>query len=100
MRPTSQNNPLSCFVIKIERPGEDRSPGFVIAVGKRVLPKAADRNLLKRRTRAALRELGHYNLGKKFRIRIMALPAAKTANYEEIKSTLDRELCKLITHHS
>lgn len=101
-----KNEKVGGFIVKVERPSGGQSPGFIIAVGKRVFPKAVDRNLLKRRIRAALRELGVRpvrgregsqcapasngirNLGEKFKIRIMALPAAKTATYQEIKFAL------------
>ena len=86
------------IIVKIGRPDSGRSPGFVIAVGKRMFPKATDRNLLKRRIKSALRELGRYHLGERFIIRVVALPAARTATYQEIESALDQKFRELAIH--
>ena len=95
-KPILRGNTPPHFIAKVERPSEGRRPGFVIAVGKRVFSKAVDRNLLKRRARAALRELEKNHLGEKFRIKITALPAAKTANYEEIKTDLEKTISRIL----
>lgn len=73
------------FSIKTIRTPEgvgSKSP--LLVVGKAVAGKATERNLIKRRMRAAARELG-ISPKKNNRLRIVAHPGAQKLSYKEIK---------------
>ncbi len=65
---------------------------FGVIVGKKISNKAVIRNKIKRRIRETLKI---YNIQKSFDIIIIALPAIKDKNYQDIHISLKKNLKKL-----
>lgn len=78
----SDNSPL--VTVKKQRSGTEPGPLFIV-VGKGVSKKATERNLVKRRIRAILLEVGRADVRG---TTIIARPAARTAPYESLKRAI------------
>ena len=80
------------FDVRLDGLKNNKKPGFFVVVGSRVSKKAVERNLIKRRIRAILREISTAPPG---RITIISKSESVKAKFTELKKEIQFILGKL-----